>query len=95
MIVVAKTDPNAGAKGVSLILVEKGTFVCGRRERTADGVAITRRRHGGGLTGGLWLIGVGCWMLVSQVHLFGLDYSNSWPLFIILSGIIMLIKGLR
>jgi hypothetical protein len=34
-------------------------------------------------------------MLVSQTHLFGLTYDTSWPLFIILAGVMILIRGWR
>jgi hypothetical protein len=34
-------------------------------------------------------------MMVSQMHLFGLNYGNSWPLFIILSGVMTMIRGAR
>jgi len=78
-----------------LMLIGDGGFVYGRRERLADGTARMNVRKRGGLTGGLWLVGVGCWMLVSQLHLFGLDYHTSWPLLIILSGTIMLLRGVR
>jgi hypothetical protein len=79
----------------TLVLVENGGFVCGRRETLPDGTHKMNVRRRGGLTGGLWLLGVGCWMLVSQLHLFGLDYHTSWPLLIVLSGIIMLVRGTR
>jgi hypothetical protein len=79
----------------SLMLAENGGLVYGRRERLPDGTSRTNLRKGGGLTGGLWLVGVGCWMLVSQLHVFGLDYHTSWPLLIILSGTIMLVRGVR
>ena len=79
----------------SLMLAENGGLVYGRRERLPDGTSQTRLRKRGGLTGGLWLVGVGCWMLVSQLHVFGLDYHTSWPLLIILSGTIMLARGVR
>src|SRR5258708_27610201 len=46
-------------------------------------------------SGGLWLIGVGAWMLISQLHLWGLGYGNSWPLFIVLSGLMLVIRGWR
>jgi hypothetical protein len=69
--------------------------VYGCRERLADGTSRPNLRKRGGLTGGLWLVGVGCWMLVSQLHVFGLDYHTSWPLLIILSGTIMLVRGVR
>lgn len=78
-----------------LMLVNNGAFVCGRRERMPDGTLHMNVRKRGGLTGGLWLLGVGCWMLVSQLHVFGLDYHTSWPLLIILSGTIMLARGVR
>ena len=51
------------------------------------------RRHGA--SGGYWLIGIGVWMMASQLHVFGLDYGNSWPLFIILSGVLMLMRGMK
>jgi hypothetical protein len=56
-----------------------------------------RRRHRrrGGASSGIWLIGVGCWLIVAQNHLFGLNFHNSWPLFIVLSGIIIVIRGLK
>jgi hypothetical protein len=78
-----------------LMLVENGGFACGRRERLSDGTVQMNVRKRGGLTGGLWLLGVGCWMLVSQLHVFGLDYHTSWPLLIVLSGTIMLVRGMR
>jgi hypothetical protein len=79
----------------SLMIVEKGGVVYGFRECTADGGRRMRTRQRGGITGGLWLIGVGVWLLISQTHLFGLDFHNSWPLFIILGGVMMLIRGVR
>ena len=78
-----------------LMLVGNGGVVYGRREKLPDGTIQSNLKRRGGLTGGLWLTGVGCWMLVSQLHLFGLDYHTSWPLLIILSGIIMLVRGTR
>ncbi len=77
----------------TLMMVGKGGFAIGYRG-DADGRA-ARARMRGGTIGGLWLIGIGVWMLLSQTHAFGLDFHNSWPLFIILSGLIMLVKALR
>jgi hypothetical protein len=51
------------------------------------------RRHSG--LGGIWLIGIGSWMLVSQSHLFGLNFGNSWPLIVILAGLMIVIRGMR
>ena len=36
--------------------------------------------------GGLWLIVVGVWGLVSESRLFGLGYGQSWPLLVIAAG---------
>ena len=58
----------------------------------SPGMPVRRRR---GLSGGLWLVGVGCWMLISHFQVLGLDYRTSWPLLVILSGIIMLVRGAR
>jgi hypothetical protein len=51
-----------------------------------------RRSRG---TGGFFLIGIGVWMLVSQTHLFGLSYRTSWPLLLILMGLMTAIRGIR
>lgn len=53
----------------------------------------TRRRGASGA--GLWLIGIGAWMLVSQNHLWGFTPENSWPLFLIFMGVIMVLRGWR
>jgi hypothetical protein len=79
----------------SIIVLDKGGFAaqCGRRGEE-DGQPRRIRRRGGSF-GGLWLIGVGCWMLVSQTHLFGLSYDTSWPLFIVLAGVMILVRAWR
>ncbi|HUO84968.1 MAG TPA: DUF5668 domain-containing protein [Thermoanaerobaculia bacterium] len=43
---------------------------------------------------GLWMIGVGAWLQVSELELWGLDYSTSWPLLIIFIGASMIVDGL-
>jgi predicted tellurium resistance membrane protein TerC len=50
-----------------------------------------RRRHKAG--GGLWLIFIGAWMLISEQHLFGLDYHTSWPLFLVAIGLLMVLRA--
>ncbi|HXT27927.1 MAG TPA: hypothetical protein VN716_01560 [Vicinamibacterales bacterium] len=77
------------------ILFDKGGLVYGRRVRGEDGRPRMRLRRRGNPAGGFWLIGIGVWMMVSQMHLFGLSFNNSWPLFIILSGIMMVVRGAR
>jgi hypothetical protein len=46
-------------------------------------------------TSGLWMIGIGCWLLVSQTHLFGLGFGTSWPLLLIVMGLLLMIRGWR
>jgi hypothetical protein len=75
-------------------MLDRGPIACGHRASAAVDSGQRRRRRGGA-TGGIWLIGVGAWMLVSQNHIFGLTFHNSWPLFIVLSGIIMVIRGFK
>ena len=53
------------------------------------------RRDGHGWFGGLVFLGIGSWMLVSQTHLFGLNFGNSWPLIVILAGLMIVIRGIR
>jgi hypothetical protein len=77
------------------VLLEKGAFVVGRREIDATGEKRVRLRKRDDADNGLWLIGIGVWMLVSQLHLFGLTYGNSWPLFIIFAGIRIAVRGAR
>jgi len=76
-----------------LTLTQKGGLVCGYRPRAADGRRRPHRARGG--ASGVWLIGLGAWMLISQMHLWGFTFATSWPLVIILSGIMMLIRGIR
>jgi hypothetical protein len=82
------------AVGASMTL-GSSAFVCGDRGRRAGREPGTRLRRRGGATTGIWLFGVGVWMLVSQNGLFGLTFHNSWPLLIIFGGIIMVIRGIK
>ena len=80
-----------------LVLIAMGTAIVLDRDRTAerrrrDG-RIARRRRGG--IGGIWLVGVGSWMLISQSHLFGLTFHTSWPIIVIMAGVIIVIRGVR
>jgi cell wall-active antibiotic response 4TMS protein YvqF len=77
------------------MMFDKSALVAGRRMRDDDGRVRMRLRRRGGQRSGLWLIGIGAWMMVSQMHLFGLNYGNSWPLVIILAGVMMMIRGAR
>lgn len=43
--------------------------------------------------GGYWLLFIGLWLQVCILHLFGLGFGNSWPLFIVASGVTMLLRA--
>jgi hypothetical protein len=43
---------------------------------------------------GLWLVAVGCWLQIVQLHLFGATYRNSWPLLLIALGAGMITRAL-
>lgn len=36
---------------------------------------------------GAWLLYIGCWGILNEFHLFGLDYDTSWPLMIVGAGL--------
>ena len=80
------------AIGASMVF-KRSVFVTGCNGLDPAREGRRRHRRRGGATGGIWLIGIGCWLLVAQNHLFGLNFHNSWPLFIVLSGIIIVIPG--
>ena len=41
---------------------------------------------------GFWLIAVGAWMLISELHVAGLTYHTSWPLIIVALGLLMVLR---
>jgi hypothetical protein len=40
-----------------------------------------------------WTLFIGGWFLTSELHIFGLEYHNSWPILLIGMGISMLWKS--
>jgi hypothetical protein len=44
---------------------------------------------------GLWLVYIGLWGLVSEFHLFGFDYRNSWPLLVVGAGVRIVWRALE
>ena len=85
------------------VLIALGTsMLLGTRSRDGaandDDAAVGEKvRHGRrqGFFGGTWLIGVGCWLLISQSNMFGLSFGTSWPLLLILMGALISIRGWR
>lgn len=93
-------DVNAGRLIGPFVLIAIGTSMLpgGRSCRGEETEVVPdrlRQRRRQGWLGGVWLIGLGCWLLVSQTHLFGLDFGNSWPLLLMLMGAIVTIRGWR
>lgn len=76
----------------ALTMVEKSAIVVGRLDGRDELRRLRRRKHAGS---GLWLVAIGSWMLVSELHLFGLTYHTSWPLLIIVLGIAIMTRGWR
>ena len=52
-----------------------------------------RRGKRGGY-GGVWLVLVGGWLIVSESHVLGLTYHDSWPLLIIGAGVLIVVREL-
>lgn len=61
-----------------LILIALGVLKLSDRSRP-DGSRRSPRT-------GLWLVYIGVWGLVSEFHLFGFDFRDSWPLLVIGAG---------
>jgi hypothetical protein len=53
------------------------------------------RRGRGRRRGGVWLVFLGVWGLVSEFELFGLDFSTSWPLLVVGVGGLIVWKALE
>lgn len=53
-----------------------------------DGRPVSRRS-------GAWLIYVGSWGLVNELHLFGFDYATSWPLMVIGAGLCIVWRAIE
>ena len=46
------------------------------------------------LWSGAWLVTVGVWLQIVHLHLFGLNFRNSWPLFLIALGSMLTLRAL-
>lgn len=80
--------------GVGMIFGRPGAVYGGRFARVdRPGYRVRRTRRSS--TSGLWLIGIGAWMIVSEAHMFSLSFDTSWPLLVVLGGVLMVIRGLE
>ncbi len=43
---------------------------------------------------GLWLIAIGTWLQIADLHLFGLTYRTSWPLLLIALGAGIILRAI-
>lgn len=44
---------------------------------------------------GMWMIGLGCWLMIAQGRMFGMSFATSWPLLLILVGALIAARGWR
>lgn len=93
-------DINPGRLIGPFVMIAIGTIVVlGSKGCTGHEDETTRERlrqsDQGRWIAGMWLIGVGCWLVVSHTHLFGLTFPTSWPLLLILVGTLTAIRGWR
>lgn len=42
---------------------------------------------------GIWLVFLGLWLYSSNEHLFGIGFTRSWPLILVVAGACMIIKN--
>jgi hypothetical protein len=79
----------------SAMVLGNGGFIAGYRGRDGEEEPRRHSRRRGGPFAGLWLIGIGCIMLISQTHLLGLTSHTSWPLFVVMAGVMIMLRGWR
>lgn len=41
-------------------------------------------------SGGFWLLAIGSWLLIGSLGLFGFSYGTSWPLLLVMFGLIVI-----
>ncbi len=102
----AKIDSSALFTG--LLLIGVGTLFLLDRLRVADFgdlmrtwwamiivlLGVPRLFHRRSVWSGLWLIGVGAWLQIARLHLYGLTFRNSWPLLLIIVGAGIALKAI-
>jgi hypothetical protein len=55
-------------------------------------ICVVRAKNIAGVLDGFMQIGIAAWLYAITQHLYGLTFSNSWPLFVIAVGLNMVIK---
>lgn len=55
-------------------------------------ICVVRAKQLSEVLNGFMQIGIGAWLYAVTQHMFGLTWSNSWPLFVIAVGVSMVIK---
>jgi hypothetical protein len=78
-------DPGRLVPGVVLIIIGVAQLI---RRSSA------RRRRYWHDTGGAWLVFIGAWLLVNELHVLGLAFDTSWPLLVIGIGVLMVLRGI-
>jgi hypothetical protein len=79
----------------AIISLEHGGVIYSVPTKDDDGRVRFQTRQRRGLGSGLWLIWIGVWMLISQNHIWGFTFQTSWPLFLVLMGVMMVLRGWR
>src|SRR5262249_21854115 len=77
----------------AIMSLEHGGFVYSVPVRDDEGNVRFQTRQRRGIGSGLWLIWIGIWMVISQNHLWGFTFQTSWPLFIVIMGVMMVLRG--
>ena len=54
----------------------------------------SRLFHRRSVWGGVWLIGVGAWLQIATLHVFGMTFESSWPLLLIALGAGVILRAL-
>ncbi|MFZ6798307.1 LiaI-LiaF-like domain-containing protein [Undibacterium sp. Di24W] len=55
-------------------------------------ICVVRAERMSEVLDGFFQIGIGAWLYAVTQHLYGLTFSNSWPLFVIAAGLNMVFK---
>lgn len=99
---------DTGALGAGLILITIGVLMLVDRFSVLDFgwavrhfwplalilIGIPKLVHRKTVWKGLWLIFIGTWLQLIQLHVLGMTYRNSWPLLLIAIGGGMIVRAM-